>query len=109
ALQLHAKALGLPSALPAPSITGGMRYAGGPFNNYVLHATAQLALALRQTGKTGLISSVSGVLTKQAFSVWSAAPPRDKFRSIDVSGAALSACRPPPRAGNTGGRAAIRL
>jgi acetyl-CoA C-acetyltransferase len=95
ALQLHAKALGLPSALPAPSLTGGMRYAGGPFNNYVLHATAQLALALRQTGTTGLISSVSGVLTKQAFSVWSATPPLDKFRSIDVSEAALSAC--PPR------------
>ena len=95
ALQLHAKALGLPSVLPAPSITGGMRYAGGPFNNYVLHATAQLALALRQTGRTGLISSVSGVLTKQAFSVWSSAPPRNQFRSSDVSEAALSAC--PPR------------
>src|ERR1700737_3963183 len=107
ALQLHTKALGLPSGLPAPSITGGMRYAGGPFNNYVLHATAQLALALRQTGRTGLISSVSGVLTKQAFSVWSAAPPRDKFRSIDVSEAALSACPPQQRAEDYAGVASI--
>ena len=107
ALQLHAKALGLPSALPAPSITGGMRYAGGPFNNYVLHATAQLALALRQTDRTGLISSVSGVLTKQAFSVWSAAPPRDKFRSIDVSEAALSACPPRQLAEDYAGVASI--
>jgi acetyl-CoA C-acetyltransferase len=107
ALQLHAKALGLPSALPAPSLTGGMRYAGGPFNNYVLHATAQLALALRQTGRTGLISSVSGVLTKQAFSVWSAAPPREKFRSIDVSEAALSACPPRQLAEDYAGVASI--
>jgi acetyl-CoA C-acetyltransferase len=95
ALQLHAEALRLPSARPAPSITGGMRYAGGPFNNFVLHATAQLALALRRTVRTGLISSVSGVLTKQAFSVWSAAPAHNQFRSIDVTEAALSAC--PPR------------
>ena len=95
ALQLHANALRLPAGSPAPSITGGMRYAGGPFNNFVLHATAQLALALRQTDRTGLISSVSGVLTKQAFSVWSGVPAQDQFRSIDVSEAALSAC--PPR------------
>jgi acetyl-CoA C-acetyltransferase len=107
ALQLHTAALRLPPALPAPSITGGMRYAGGPFNNYVLHATAQLALALRQTGKTGLISSVSGVLTKQAFSVWSAAPPQHEFQSIDVSGAALSACPPRPLVHDYAGVASI--
>jgi acetyl-CoA C-acetyltransferase len=95
ALQLHANALHLPAGSPAPSITGGMRYAGGPFNNFVLHATAQLALALRQTDRMGLISSVSGVLTKQAFSVWSSAPAQHQFRSIDVSEAVLSAC--PPR------------
>jgi acetyl-CoA C-acetyltransferase len=107
ALQLHSAALRPPLTLPAPSITGGMRYAGGPFNNFVLHATAQLALALRQTGRTGLISSVSGVLTKQAFSVWSAAPPREKFRSIDVSEAALSACPPRQLAEDYAGVASI--
>jgi acetyl-CoA C-acetyltransferase len=84
-----------------------MRYAGGPFNNFVLHATAQLALALRETGRTGLISSVSGVLTKQAFSVWSAAPPQDQFQSIDVSEAVLSACPPRQLADGYAGVASI--
>jgi acetyl-CoA C-acetyltransferase len=107
ALQLHANALRLPAGSPAPSITGGMRYAGGPFNNFVLHATAQLALALRQTGRTGLISSVSGVLTKQAFSVWSGSPTQDQFRSIDVSEAALSACPPRELADGYAGVASI--
>jgi acetyl-CoA C-acetyltransferase len=107
AIQLHAKALGLPSSRPAPSITGGMRYAGGPFNNFVLHATAQLALALRQTGRTGLVSSVSGVLTKQAFSVWSAAVPHQHFRSIDVSEAVLSASPPRQLAEDYAGAASI--
>jgi acetyl-CoA C-acetyltransferase len=52
-----------------------MRFAGGPFNNYVLHTTAQLAEQLRRKpGSVGLVSSVSGVLTKHAFSVWSTAP-----------------------------------
>jgi acetyl-CoA C-acetyltransferase len=107
AIQLHAAALGIPSASPAPSFTGGMRYAGGPYNNFVLHATAQLVLALRQTGRTGLISSVSGVLTKQAFSVWSAAPPQRQFRSIDVSETVLSLCPPRQLAKDYAGVASI--
>lgn len=96
AIQSHADALRLPHTSPAPSFTGGMRYAGGPFNNYVLHTTAQLALALRQTGRTGLISSVSGVLTKHAFSVWSAKAPRNQFQSLDVSEAVRAQCAPRP-------------
>jgi acetyl-CoA C-acetyltransferase len=107
ALQLHAAALGVPSANPAPSFTGGMRYAGGPFNNFVLHTTAQLALALRQTGRTGLISSVSGVLTKHAFSLWSAAPAQNPFRSIDVSEAVLSLSPPRELAEDYAGVASI--
>jgi acetyl-CoA C-acetyltransferase len=95
AIQSHAAALGLAWNRRIPSFTGGMRYAGGPYNNFVLHATAQLALALRHTARTGLISSVSGVLTKQAFSIWSALPPRGRYRSIDMSEDVLRQC--PPR------------
>jgi acetyl-CoA C-acetyltransferase len=94
AIQSHAAALGVPLKDPVPSVTGGMRYAGGPFNNFVLHATAQLALALRHTGRTGLISSVSGVLTKQAFAVWSAVPVQMQYRATDVSEDVLSQSSP---------------
>jgi acetyl-CoA C-acetyltransferase len=99
--------LGLASDTPIPSFMGGMRYAGGPFNNFVLHATAQLALVLRDTDRTGLISSVSGVLTKQAFSVWSALPAQNQFRSFDVSNNFVSQCPPRELAENYVGTASI--
>lgn len=70
----HAEAIGI-EIDRLPTVSGGMRFAGGPFNNYVLHTTAQLAEQLRrQRGTVGLVSSVSGVLTKHAFTVWSGSP-----------------------------------
>jgi acetyl-CoA C-acetyltransferase len=50
---------------------------------------------------------VSGVLTKQAFSVWSAAPPQRQFRSIDVSETVLSLCPPRQLAKDYAGVASI--
>ncbi len=68
------------------TITGGMPFAGGPFNNYVLHATCRLAALLRQgRGRNGLVSSVSGVLTKQGFGLWATEPGPDGFVFKDVS------------------------
>jgi acetyl-CoA C-acetyltransferase len=107
AIQSHAAALGVSVDEPIPSLTGGMRYAGGPFNNFVLHATAQLALALRDADRTGLVSSVSGVLTKQAFSVWSALPGKNQYRSFDVSETYLSQSPPRQLAQNYAGTASI--
>lgn len=85
AMDLYAEALGLdPDA--ARSFTGGMPFAGGPFNNFVLHATAQLVKRLRtRPGSRGLVSTVSGVLTKQGFAVWGREPNPEGFRAIDVS------------------------
>lgn len=77
------------------TITGGMAFAGGPYNNYVLHATGQMGLHLRQRhGSTGLVGCISGVITKQAFGLWSTTPPRDGFRFIDVTEAVAAAATP---------------
>ncbi len=77
------------------TVTGGMSFAGGPFNNYVLQSTARMASLLRQAPRdrvrTGLVTSVSGILTKQGFGLWSAAPPPTGFRHTDVSDAVASA------------------
>jgi acetyl-CoA C-acetyltransferase len=70
----------------ALSITGGMAFAGGPFNNYVLHSTGQMIETLRrERGKTGLVGCISGIMTKQGFGLWSSAPPRRPFESSDVT------------------------
>lgn len=85
AMDLYAEALGLaPDA--TRSFTGGMPFAGGPFNNFVLHATAQLAKRLRgESGTRGLVSTVSGVLTKQGFAIWGSEANPQGFRAVDVT------------------------
>lgn len=68
------------------TITGGMPFAGGPYNNYFFQATAKAAELLRAGGgKTTLLSCVSGIMTKQAFALWSAEPPTRGFARLDVT------------------------
>lgn len=84
AVEMFADALGLPIDREL-TVTGGMNQGGGPFNNYVLQATAALARELRTRGGTGLVSGVSGLMTKQAATVWSTAEPARPYARRDVS------------------------
>jgi acetyl-CoA C-acetyltransferase len=89
AVRIQARELDLPDDRPL-TVTGGMTFAGGPLNNYVLQATVKMTELLRadsRPGSLGLVSSVSGMLTKQAFSVWSNRPPATQqgFAWADVS------------------------
>ena len=87
AVQTYASALGLALSRDL-SVTGGMPFAGGPYNNYVLQATCRAAELLRLgRGRNALVSSVSGTLTKQGFGLWCAEPPARGFSSADLSGA----------------------
>ena len=68
------------------TITGSMAFAGGPYNNYFFQATARAAQLLRAgAGRTALLSCVSGILTKQAFALWSSQPPGADFVRRDVT------------------------
>jgi acetyl-CoA C-acetyltransferase len=83
AVEVYARELGLPLTREL-TVTGGMPFAGGPFNNYVLQATCRMAELLRAgAGATGLVSSVSGTLTKQGFGLWSREP--GGFAHVDVT------------------------
>ena len=85
AVEAYAAELGLPLTRDL-TVTGGMPFAGGPYNNYVLQSTARAAELMRQgQGKTALVSSVSGILTKQAFGLWSMAGPPKPFVHADLS------------------------
>ena len=62
-----------------------MPFAGGPLNNYMLHATAQMLMKIREhSNEIGLITGVSGMMTKQAISIWGKDPMMD-FESMDVT------------------------
>lgn len=68
------------------TITGGMAFAGGPFNNYVLQSTAAMARRLRaEPGTVGLISAISGMITKQGYGVYSTSAPADGYRFADLT------------------------
>lgn len=85
AVELFADALGL-GDIQDRTFTGGMPFAGGPLNNYVLQATCRLVELLREKpGSHGLVSSVSGLLTKQGFGIFSRQAPTPGFAWEDVT------------------------
>ncbi len=72
AVRVQQRALGLPLD-GTPTVTGGMAFAGGPFNNAVLQAVAAVVPCLRdEPGALGAVTTVSGLLTKPGLGVWSA-------------------------------------
>ncbi|HEY7946116.1 MAG TPA: hypothetical protein VID75_00495 [Acidimicrobiales bacterium] len=74
AVRIQQRELGLPLD-GTPSVTGGMAFAGGPFNNFVYQATAAMAPLLRgDPSALGLVSTVCGLLTKPGLAVWTATP-----------------------------------
>ncbi len=85
AVRIFARELGVAQGR-ALTVTGSMAYAGGPLNNYVLQATVRMAQLLRRgQGRNGLVSSVSGMLTKQGVGLWGREPNPRGFAAIDVT------------------------
>jgi acetyl-CoA C-acetyltransferase len=65
------------------TVTGGLTFAGGPWNNYVTHSIATMADVLRRDpGALGMCSANGGLLTKHSFGVYSTRPPADGFRVV---------------------------
>jgi acetyl-CoA C-acetyltransferase len=84
AVRVQQRELGIPRQ-QSVTVTGGMAFAGGPLNNFVLQAAVRLAQLLREgPGAAGMLNAVSGMLTKQGVSLWSSrAGPA--FATEDVS------------------------
>ncbi|CAM3414650.1 acetyl-CoA acetyltransferase [Nocardioides dubius] len=76
AVQVAAAEIGLPLDDPERdlTITGGLSFAGGPWNNYSTHAIAAMIGAVRETGRPGLVTANSGYLTKHAIGVYAPSP-----------------------------------
>lgn len=80
AVQVAAAELGLGEERPL-TVTGGLTFAGGPLNNYVMHAIARTVEVLRERpGEIGLVTSNGGFITKHAFGVYSTERPAGRFR-----------------------------
>jgi acetyl-CoA C-acetyltransferase len=84
AVQIGATELGL-SHDRQLTVTGGLTFAGGPWNNYVGHSIATMADVVRNDpGSIGLCSANGGYTTKHAMGLYSTTPPADGFHWEDV-------------------------
>lgn len=85
AIRVQCREIGFSEDRPH-TLTGGMPFAGGPLNNFVLQAAAHMAQVLRDApGSLGMLTAVSGILTKQGVGLWSSEPPPRPFAHRDVS------------------------
>ena len=83
-MQIAAAELGLDIERPL-TVTGGMSFAGGPWNNYPMHGIATMAGILRDDPDVlGLCTANGGYTTKHAFGVYGARPPAQGFRHADL-------------------------
>jgi acetyl-CoA C-acetyltransferase len=91
AVRVQQRELGLdPSG--TPTLTGGMAFSGGPFNHYVLQSVVTLGQRLRgEPDELGLVTTVSGMLSKPGLAVWSASPPRGPAPLRDMAAEARTA------------------
>jgi acetyl-CoA C-acetyltransferase len=84
AVQIAAAELGLSVDRPL-TVTGGLSFAGGPWNNYVTHAIATMVERLRaDEAAMGMVTANGGYLTKHAFGIFSSAPPPSGFRHANL-------------------------
>ncbi len=79
AVQTAQHELGVDPTTPF-TLTGGMTFAGGPFNSYGMHAIAQAVHCLRDQPGLALLTGNCGWFTKHAFCVLGSEAPRDRFR-----------------------------
>ncbi|KWX69275.1 acetyl-CoA acetyltransferase [Mycobacterium sp. NAZ190054] len=80
-VQLGAKALGIGLDRQLTR-TGGLTFAGGPWNNYVMHALAATVRDLRNAhdAATALVWANGGFATKHSFGAYAKRPPDHGFR-----------------------------
>ena len=91
AVQLQMREMGIDSKRQL-TLTGGMTFGGGPLNNYSLQSLAKLVSALRSSpGSLGVVTAVSGMVTKFGASAWSTSEPGGGCQVHDVSDAARAA------------------
>jgi acetyl-CoA C-acetyltransferase len=107
AVRVQQRELGLPLD-GVPTITGGEPFAGGPWNNFVLQATAAMVERLRaDRGSLGLVTTVSGFLTKPGIAVYATEPGASPVLVADLAAEATGATAVAPIAVEYRGPATI--
>ena len=112
AVQLAMGELGLTLDEPRPlTVTGGLPYAGGPGNNYVMHSVATAVARLRENPEArALVTGLGWFATKHSAGIYSASrPPSERWQRTDPEKdqAALEAMESPPTVEHAEGPASV--
>ena len=84
-VQIACKELGIsPDDKRGLTVTGGLPYFGGPGNNYVTHAIAEMVQRVRaKPGAYGLVMANVGLVTKESVGLFSTERPNKPFMRAD--------------------------
>jgi acetyl-CoA C-acetyltransferase len=85
AVEVALKEIGLAEDDPRPiSVTGGLPFFGGPGNNYVTHAIAEMMNVVRsKPGTFGMVTANGNYLTKHSAGLYSTEPTKGPWRRQD--------------------------
>ena len=83
-MQLALDALGVdPYDRRTLTVTGGLPYAGGPGNNYVMHSIATMVHRLREAPEEfGLVTGLGWFATKHSAGIYGTRPPEGEWKRI---------------------------
>jgi acetyl-CoA C-acetyltransferase len=91
-----------------PTITGGLAFAGGPWNNFVLQSTAAMVERVRaEPGTTGLVTTVSGFVHKPGLAVYGTDPAAPEPLVADLGAACAAATEALPTTADHHGPATV--
>jgi len=111
AVQMGLDALELMPDDPRPlTVTGGLPYAGGPGNNYVMHSIATMVERLREApDEYGLVTGLGWFATKHSAGVYSARPPESDWKRTPpaVDQKEVDAMESPPFVEQADGKACV--
>jgi acetyl-CoA C-acetyltransferase len=112
AVQLTMAELGLTIDDPRPlTVTGGLAYAGGPGNNYVMHSVATTVARLRENPEaTALVTGLGWFVSKHSAGVYSVRrPPGERWQRTDPEAdqVKLEAMESPPAVEQAEGPASV--
>lgn len=89
AVQISATELGIDQDRTL-TVTGGLTFAGAPYNNYSGQAIAAMVDRIREQPGMGLVHANGGYVTKHAFGVYGDRPHGEPYRNLDVNDEARS-------------------
>jgi acetyl-CoA C-acetyltransferase len=111
AVQIACSEMGIPQDdRRGLTVTGGLPYFGGPGNNYVTHAIAQMMDEVRgKPGIKGMVTANGNYVTKQSAGIYSTEPPAKTFKPTDPSiyQASIDAAKGPAVAEAAEGKATV--